>query len=124
MGIIKEDYMKIFIPYNGLMAQDITATWPVLEDAQAFYHEKQPSLVIVEAPDYVFPNWRFDITGEGDDRFIMPDIPEGWVYDEETGSVTPGEDWVSPDPPYIPGGYSQEEYGAFLDGLLSGIRGD
>ena len=40
-----------------------------------------PTLIFVEAPDYVFPGWGY-INGE----FIKPTAPEGFVYDEKTGT--------------------------------------
>ncbi len=46
----------------------------------------------VEAPDYVNEHWGFcdvDQDGnpiEGDARFIHPVAPEGWIYDDETGT--------------------------------------
>lgn len=42
-------------------------------------------LEFVEAPDYVFGTWGYDETQEGDERFIRPLPPEGYVYDEKTG---------------------------------------
>ena len=45
--------------------------------------------LFVEAPDYVNEQWGFDETEIGDARFIKPEAPEGWVYDEETGQFYP-----------------------------------
>ena len=45
-----------------------------------------PSLLIVEAPDYVFEGWGYDPSQEGDARFLPPIPPEGWLYDENTGT--------------------------------------
>lgn len=45
--------------------------------------------IFVEAPDYVNEQWGFDETKEGDERFIRPEAPEGWLYDEETGTFYP-----------------------------------
>jgi hypothetical protein len=87
--------MKIFIPNNGFTSQDITPTWDTLESAQAFYHQNQPDLLIVEAPDWVFPNWGYDGTKEGDGRFTKPVPPDGWLYNDETGSFEP-EDGIWP----------------------------
>lgn len=42
--------------------------------------------VFVEAPDYVKELWKYDETKEGDDRFIHPEAPEGWIYDDENGT--------------------------------------
>lgn len=49
----------------------------------------------VEAPDYVHESWGYqeeDADGNpitGDDRFIKPTPPEGWEYDEESGTFYP-----------------------------------
>lgn len=48
-----------------------------------------PDCLFVDAPDYVNEQWGFDETEVGDDRFIKPVPPEGWVYDEETGQMMP-----------------------------------
>lgn len=46
-------------------------------------------MVFVDAPDYVFESWGFDETKEGDARFIKPTPPEGWEYDDATGTFYP-----------------------------------
>lgn len=48
-----------------------------------------PDCLFVEAPDYVNEQWGFDETQIGDDRFIKPEAPEGWVYDDESGQFYP-----------------------------------
>ena len=50
-----------------------------------------PSVLFVEAPDYVFEGWGYDETQEGEARFIKPAPPEGWLYDDETGTFYPAE---------------------------------
>lgn len=45
-----------------------------------------PDMVFVEAPDYVFEGWGFDEHAEGDARFIRPEVPDGYKYDEGTGT--------------------------------------
>ena len=50
-----------------------------------------PDCIFVDAPDYVNEQWGFDETEIGDDRFIKPVPPEGWVYDDETGQIMPEE---------------------------------
>ena len=47
--------------------------------------------LFVEAPDYVNEQWGFDETEIGDDRFIKPVPPEGFIYDDETGQMYPIE---------------------------------
>ena len=48
-----------------------------------------PDCLFVDAPDYVNEQWGFDETEIGDDRFIKPEAPEGWIYDDETGQLMP-----------------------------------
>lgn len=49
--------------------------------------DRYPSdCLFVEAPDYVNEQWGYDGTKEGDERFIKPVAPEGWIYDDETGT--------------------------------------
>jgi hypothetical protein len=72
--------MKIMEIKNKYCFSDLT---PV-----AFRHDlsKINGLHYVETPDYVFPGWGYDETAEGDDRFVKPTAPEGWIYDEMGGS--------------------------------------
>lgn len=74
--------MKIFQIFNEMCYYDVTAICPTLADTQSKY---PPSVTFVEAPDYVFCGWGFDNSNDGNDRFIKPVPPEGWVYDDETG---------------------------------------
>lgn len=48
-------------------------------------------IFFVEAPDYVFEGWGYDIFAEGDNRFIKPTPPEGWFYDDATGTFYQGD---------------------------------
>lgn len=55
--------------------------------------------LFVEAPDYVHESWgyRGDKDEDGnelpiEDRFIKPTPPEGWLYDDETGTFYPEEE--------------------------------
>lgn len=50
-----------------------------------------PDCIFVDAPDYVNEQWGYDETEIGDDRFIKPVPPEGWVYDDETGQMMPAD---------------------------------
>lgn len=40
-----------------------------------------PEVLFVEAPDYVYEGWGY-LNGE----FIKPTPPEGWLYDDKTGT--------------------------------------
>lgn len=53
-----------------------------------------PDCLFVEAPDYVREGWGYleendGVPLEGDDRFIKPTAPEGFIYDDETGTFFP-----------------------------------
>lgn len=50
-----------------------------------------PDCQFEETPDCVMEQWGFDESKEGDDRFIRPETPPGWKYDEETGTMYPEE---------------------------------
>lgn len=84
--------MKIFQILNGFCYYDATPVHPTLESTAGAY---SPEIVFVEAPDYVFEGWGFDDAQEGDERFVKPTPPEGWYYDDETGSFHP----INPPPP-------------------------
>ena len=78
--------MKIFQILDGICYYDATPVHPTLADTIGKY---PPDVLFVEAPDYVFEGWGFDETKTGDERFIKPTPPEGWYYDDETGSFQP-----------------------------------
>lgn len=58
---------------------------------EVFDLEKEYGSIIVVAPDYVFEGWFFDVTKKGEKRFIKPECPEGFKYDEKTGTFYKGE---------------------------------
>ena len=78
--------MKIFQILDGICYYDATPVHPTLDDTVGKY---PPDVIFVEAPDYVFENWGFDESKSGDERFIKPTPPEGWYYDDATGSFKP-----------------------------------
>ena len=75
--------MKIFQILDGWCHHDCSREFPNIQSTVGKFH---PSIVFVEAPDYVFEGWAFDATKEGNDRFIKPEAPEGWLYDDVTGT--------------------------------------
>lgn len=75
--------MKIVQIENGFVHWDASPVVPDMEWAASHY---APNIVFVEAPDYVFEGWAFDEEKEGDERFIKPVPPEGWRYDDTTGT--------------------------------------
>ena len=75
--------MKIGQIENGFVHWDASPVVPDMEWAANHY---APNIAFVEAPDYVFEGWAFDEDKEGDERFIKPVPPEGWLYDDATGT--------------------------------------
>lgn len=85
--------MKVFQILNGFCHWDATRKHLTAESARQFY---APDIIFEDAPDYVFEGWGFDESQEGDARFIKPEPPEGWEYDEGTGTFyQPG--WEPPE---------------------------
>lgn len=78
--------MKVFQIVSGFCHWDATAQFPCVEATAGRF---PPSDLFVEAPDKVHEGWGYDPTKEGDERFIQPDTPEGWLYDEGTGTFYP-----------------------------------
>ena len=75
--------MKIFLIRNNFVHYDMTRLYSSVDVARTKY---PATTQIVEAPDYVFEGWGFNPNENGNDRFIKPTPPEGWVYDEATGT--------------------------------------
>lgn len=88
--------MKIFQILNGFCHHDATNIHPTLEDTVGKY---APYIKFVEAPDYVFEGWGYDETKEGDERFIKPTPPDGWLYDDNSGCFYPD---YAPSPEKVP----------------------
>lgn len=75
--------MKVFQVIDGMFLRSAPGVLASAADAA----NKFPAYdVFVDAPDYVFESWGFDGNQEGDARFIKPTPPEGWAYDEDTGT--------------------------------------
>lgn len=68
---------KIFQVFQGRVYKEYP--FATVQEAQANFDK---SIQFVEAPDFVFENWGYDESKEGDARFIRPELPEGWDYDE------------------------------------------
>ena len=75
--------MKIFQVLNNIVHYDMTSLYSSAEVARTKY---SATTQIVEAPDYVFEGWGFNPNEIGDARFVKPALPEGWKYDEATGT--------------------------------------
>lgn len=78
---------KIFQVYEGHMFKHYPE-YTSVADTEGKY---APDILFVEAPDYVFESWGYDETAQGDERFIKPIPPDGFLYDEETGTFYPVE---------------------------------
>ena len=78
--------MKIFQILDSICHWDATKKHPTLESTKGKY---TADILFVEAPDYVFEGWGYDAESEGDARFIKPTPPDGWIYDDETGTFYP-----------------------------------
>lgn len=80
--------MKIFQIVNNICYYDATPVHPTLESTV----DRYPSdILFVEAPDIVREGWGYDPNETGDARFIRPTPPEGWQYDDETGTFYQGK---------------------------------
>lgn len=82
--------MKIFQILGGVCHWDASAVVHSLDEARERF---APDIVFAEAPDNVHEGWGYDDSLEGDARFLRPTPPDGWEYDDETGTFyVPGEE--------------------------------
>ena len=84
--------MKIIQIVANICHYDATPVFPTLQSTEGRFPQ---DVLFVEAPDYVFEGWGYDSTKEGDERFIKPTPPEGWLYDDATGTFYP-ENEIAP----------------------------
>lgn len=84
--------MKVFQIISGFCFWNATSQFPTINDTQGCF---PPECIFVEAPDYVFEGWGYNPDEVGDARFIKPTPPEGWLYDDETGTFYP-KDKIAP----------------------------
>lgn len=75
--------MKVFQIEANICYWDATRKFPSVRSTIGYF---PPSVLFVEAPDYVFEGWGYDPVGEGDSKFIKPTPPDGWLYDDKTGT--------------------------------------
>lgn len=75
--------MKVFQIIDGFCHWDASSVLRRAADAVGRFPESD---LFVDAPDCVFEGWGFDSSLEGDARFVQPIPPEGWLYDEGTGT--------------------------------------
>ena len=88
--------MKIVQIVNNFVHWDATNVFPTIESTTGKF---TPETLFVEAPDYVFEGWGYDPDAEGDARFIKPTPPEGWLYDDGTGTFYPENELPPSDRP-------------------------
>lgn len=50
-----------------------------VDEAYKFFSKE---LIFIEIPDYVGELWGYNPHAEGDDRFVKPELDEGWYWDE------------------------------------------
>lgn len=84
--------MKIVQVMGDCVHWDATCMVASLDVAKKMF---AADMVFVEAPDFVFEGWGYDALATGDARFIRPEAPEGWNYDDKTGTFYPA-DGVAP----------------------------
>lgn len=73
--------MKVFQILNNLCHWDATNQFPTVEST---FGKFAPDIEFVAAPDYVFEGWGYDRGNP--DPWIKPTPPEGWLYDDATGT--------------------------------------
>lgn len=78
--------MKVFQVKGSVCYWDATTKFHTAAETAGRF---PPSVLFVEAPDYVFEGWGYDYDKEGDERFIQPEPPKGWLYDKGTGTFYP-----------------------------------
>ena len=79
-----DDSMKVVQIFRGQIHRDLSDMYSSAEEGMKHY---SPDIMLVNAPDYVFPGWGYNSSMEGDARFVKPAVPEGMEYDMETGTV-------------------------------------
>ena len=87
--------MKVFYIQDGFCFH-YHSEYSSAVEASKYFH---PSFLFVDAPDYVFEGWGYDAEAEGDAKFIKPTPPDGWLYDDETGTFYPENELPPSDRP-------------------------
>lgn len=72
--------MKKFIVIGNSVALDVSPGSP-------YEGKRAPDNgFIVDAPDHVFEGWGYAVGKDGREIFLRPAPPDGWSYDEATGT--------------------------------------
>lgn len=104
---------KCFKIEHGICYPDATKNFPTAASTIGYF---QPDWLFVDAPDYVFEGWGYDHDAVGDDRFVKPVPPEGWLYDDLTGTFYP-EDGDKP----LNLTDEEQQIKSFADALRAGV---
>lgn len=91
--------MKVFQIKDNTCYHDTTAKFPTLSATVGRF---PPSVIFAEAPDYVREGWGFDASKEGDERFLQPEPPKGWLYDIESGTFYREDETPPSESPHEP----------------------
>lgn len=70
--------MKVAEILNGKI-HHIYPEYHSVEEARKYF---APNIKFIEIPDKVGELWGFDENAEGDERFIAPQLDDGWYWDE------------------------------------------
>lgn len=87
--------MKVFEVQEGI----VSFYHPEYASSEEAYLYFARNILFIDAPDYVFEGWGYDSEAEGDARFIKPTPPDGWLYDDETGTFYPENELPPSDRP-------------------------
>lgn len=80
--------MKIFQVFQNLCYKEMPFS-SLAEVAGRF----PPDVLFVEAPDYVNEHWGYDDTKQGDECFIKPTPPDGFIIDDDgSGAFIPEDE--------------------------------
>ena len=75
--------MKTFQIVENWCFKDYTPIYSTVSEAKRHF---APDIKFVETPDFVFEGWGYNPKAKGDARFIKPTPPEGFAYDDKTGT--------------------------------------
>ena len=79
--------MKVFEILNNT----VHCEYPQYSTAAEASSHYAPTIQFVDAPDWVWPGFGFDPSKSGDERFIRPELSEGYEYDENGNIWNPEE---------------------------------
>ncbi len=83
--------MKVF----DVVDNRIHCEYPQFSDLEQAYRSYPRTVTMVEAPDWVREGFGYDPSKEGDERFIRPELSEGWVWNDNGNPWNPEETRIS-----------------------------